>query len=109
MKHETLDPSVCSAHGGSVDGQRIKVALYHKDAVTASDYHQHDHEQFIYVLEGKLRARVGEEERVVGPGVVIHIPPEIMHSTGAEGDQGAVYFVSRDLESGQKTTCGDGH
>lgn len=41
--------------------------------------HSHSNEQMIFLLEGSARFRVGDEERVVGPGQVVHIPPGVHH------------------------------
>lgn len=42
----------------------------------------HDHEEaeeVIYIISGKARATVNDEEREVGPGDVLYIPPHTSH------------------------------
>ena len=41
--------------------------------------HSHPHEQAGLVLAGKLRFRIGQEEKVAGPGEAFIIPPNVVH------------------------------
>lgn len=41
--------------------------------------HSHPNEQMTYLLEGRARFRVGGEEREVGPGEAVHVPPDVHH------------------------------
>lgn len=41
--------------------------------------HSHPHEQAGIVLEGRARFCVGDEERVLGPGDMYHIPGGVTH------------------------------
>lgn len=55
------------------------------------DRHNHPGvEEILYVLEGKGEQMVetdgGEDRREVGPGTLIHIPPDVHHSTVNAGD-----------------------
>jgi len=55
------------------------------------DNHNHPGvEEILYVLSGKgmqaVDAPSGRVEREVGPGVLIHIPPDVFHSTVNTGD-----------------------
>ena len=48
--------------------------------------HAHPEEQAGYMLEGKLRLRIGDDERVIGPGEVYIVPGNVSHSaTVVEG------------------------
>jgi quercetin dioxygenase-like cupin family protein len=51
--------------------------------------HQHENEQLTYVLEGKLRLWVGDDQRQVvdvGPGEVLFIPGNVPHKAEALED-----------------------
>ena len=52
--------------------------------------HSHENEQFACVLSGSVRFVVGkegaEEELVLGAGEVLHLPPNVPHSTFARED-----------------------
>lgn len=56
-------------------------------------HERHNHpgvEEILYVLEGTGIQMVEEDgkpvEREVGPGTLIHIPPDVYHSTAGTGD-----------------------
>ena len=55
------------------------------------DSHSHPGvEEILYVVEGKghqvVDAPGGRQEREIGPGVLVHIPPDVYHSTVNTGD-----------------------
>lgn len=44
----------------------------------------HNHpgvEEILYVISGEGEQTVGDDTRTVGPGMLIHIPPDVFHST----------------------------
>ena len=55
-------PDYSSVEGGSVEGDRMIVALMRMPAGTGAEPHSHPNEQWIYVLEGTFRAKVGDKE-----------------------------------------------
>jgi mannose-6-phosphate isomerase-like protein (cupin superfamily) len=46
----------------------------------------HHHADGFYCLEGELRITLDEEDRVLGPGGFVLIPPEVIHTFGNPGD-----------------------
>ncbi len=66
-----------------IHGDRLTVARVYLKKGCLVPMHQHDNEQISNVFEGRLRFKVGEEERVVGPGEVLHIPPGVPHMAEA--------------------------
>jgi mannose-6-phosphate isomerase-like protein (cupin superfamily) len=42
--------------------------------------HTHPSAQITYMLKGKLRMRIGDEERVISPGEFAYVPPNVEHS-----------------------------
>ena len=42
--------------------------------------HSHPQEQFTKILEGRLEFKIGDEVKVMEPGMVAHIPPGVPHS-----------------------------
>lgn len=54
--------------------------------------HSHPHEQFSFMLKGRLRLTVGDETREIGPGDMWHAPPNVEHGGEVIGDE-AVVFV----------------
>ena len=94
-KMEAKRSSVASAMGKSVAGELMKVAVntYQEGEGPTPHFHPNE-EQFLLVLEGKMRMLLGDEERIVGPGVLIHIPRNTRHGVCAVGGP-AVFFAAK--------------
>jgi len=52
--------------------------------------HSHPHEQIVYILQGRARFVVGDEEVVVGPGEMLVVPPGVEHWAETVGDEPVV-------------------
>lgn len=61
-----------------VVGKNLQLMLIERHQASAGG-HSHLNEQMLYLLEGKARFRLGEEERVVGPGEVVYVPSNLHH------------------------------
>jgi quercetin dioxygenase-like cupin family protein len=103
-----IGPDYSSARGPVVKGERVQIALVHKVEGTGSRLHSHPNEQFIYVLKGKIKARVQDQEKIVSPGTLIHIPPNTPHYMVAAAGGDIQYFVSKDTSWGIAGTAVDG-
>ncbi len=99
LKDEVISPHYSTATGGTVTGAVIEVGRYRMAKGTGADPHKHPNEQIIYLLEGKLQARVGGEERTVGPGEVIHVPPNVVHEVRAL--EHSLFLSSKNLVDGK--------
>ena len=55
--------------------------------------HPHPVEEFLYILRGKGVERVGKEEREIGSGTAIFIPPEVEHGLRNTGDEIMILLV----------------
>ena len=45
-----------------------------------ADLHvHHEHTDIFHVLEGELTVMLADEEVVVGPGELVHVPPHVVH------------------------------
>lgn len=72
-----------------ISGERIMLAHVYLKKGCIVPSHQHDNEQITYILEGKLRFWIGEEEKVimdVGAGEVLTIPSNVTHKAEALED-----------------------
>src|SRR5262250_1067675 len=98
LPDEVISPHYSTATGGTVTGSVIEVGRYRMAAGTGADPPKHANEQIIYVLKGRLRAKVGDEERVVGAGEVIHVPPDVVHEIRALED--SQFLSSKNLVEG---------
>ena len=76
--------SVSSAMEKGVAGELIKVGVvtYQEGEGPMPHFHPNE-EQFMLMLEGKLRMVLGEEERVIEKGDLIHIPRNTRHGVRA--------------------------
>jgi len=62
-----------SAFGPVVEGLRTQVGLMHKEKGTGARPHSHPNEQWNYVVKGKLRVTIDDQEKIVGPGTLLYI------------------------------------
>ena len=72
----------------AVHGERITFATVELAPHAVVAEHSHDQEQLGAVLRGQLTLRIGDEERVLGPGATWRIAPNVVHS-GHAGPEGA--------------------
>jgi len=69
-----------------VSGDRSMLAHVYLQKGAVVPQHSHDNEQLTYVLEGRLRFWIGEDESEVidvGPGEVLHLPSHVPHKAEA--------------------------
>jgi quercetin dioxygenase-like cupin family protein len=72
-----------------VTGERMMLAHVYLKRGAIVPRHSHENEQLTYVLEGKLRFLLGEDESEVvdvGVGEVLHIPSHVPHRAEALED-----------------------
>ena len=67
-------PDYSSANGACVEGDRMIVGLMRMPAGTGAEPHSHPNEQWIYILQGTFRAKIGDTEVEAKPGSVIYVP-----------------------------------
>jgi quercetin dioxygenase-like cupin family protein len=60
-------------------GQQLMACHLHFAPRTVTPVHTHPHEQMTLVLEGRVRFAIEGEERVAGPGDVLHFPSNVAH------------------------------
>jgi quercetin dioxygenase-like cupin family protein len=89
-------PAYSTAEGSCVEGDRMIVALMRMAAGTGAEPHSHPNEQWIYILEGTFRAKVGDKSVEAKPGSVLYIPADMVHSGKATADGDVVFFTVKD-------------
>ena len=67
------------ALSGLVAGENIMLSFLEMAQGSEVPEHSHPHEQAGLVLQGRLRFRIGSEEKVMGPGDAFLIPPDVVH------------------------------
>jgi len=85
----------------SVAGELIKVGVvtYREGEGPPPHFHPNE-EQFMYVLEGKMKMVLGEEERIIEPGMLIHIPRNVRHGVCALGGPAVFFAVKSPVGTG---------
>ena len=66
-------------NSGLVAGEHLLLSFLDMAEGCEVPEHSHPHEQAGLVLEGRLRFRIGNEEKVAGPGDAFIIPPNVVH------------------------------
>ena len=72
-----------------ISTERMMLAQVFLDKGCIVPQHSHENEQLTYILEGKLRFFLGEDESEVvdvGPGEVLHLPSWLPHKAEALED-----------------------
>lgn len=72
-----------------IEGERLTVAVVELDPNAIVPEHTHEAEQNGLVITGQMRFRVGDEERILGPGGTWRILGGVSHTAQA-GPDGAV-------------------
>ena len=72
--------------GRDVALNTIKFARIDIEEGRSTPHHNHPDEQFVLVLEGRVRATSGENEFIVNPGELIAIPAYVEHTYTALED-----------------------
>ena len=86
-------------HARRVEGDRITLAIVELDPDAVVPEHRHPAEQNGMVLRGQMKFRVGDEERVLGPGGTWRIRGDVPHSATAGPDGAEVIDVFSPIRS----------
>lgn len=92
MSRGVIAAGYSAAEGPTIKGKRVEVGYYRYPAGTGAKTHAHPEEQVITVLKGRIRAKVGDEEKILGPGEAVYIPSYVNHSNWAVDEE--VEFIS---------------
>jgi quercetin dioxygenase-like cupin family protein len=102
-------------HAGDVPETQLTVTWVDVDPGSAQRSHSHAAEQVYVVVRGRGKMKVGDEERLVAAGDLIHVPPDTVHGIENPSDEvlsyvsaatpsvdwEAFYDAGPDLESGR--------
>lgn len=84
--------------GDLITGEALHVARLGAAQGRAVAMHEHPNEQFVFVLEGALLARIDGIEHRLGPHCALHVPPGMPHGIGTPPDSGARIIVLQDTK-----------
>jgi len=79
LSSDLITPGYSQGKGPAIKGEKIEVALIQYPAGTKAKPHAHPNEQVQAVLNGRARYRIGNEEKVLGPGEAVLIPANTEH------------------------------
>jgi quercetin dioxygenase-like cupin family protein len=79
MGKDKITPEYSSAYGPNIRGEKIEVGLFFYPAGTQAKPHAHPNEQIMVILKGKGKWRVGNEEKILGPGDAVLMPANVEH------------------------------
>lgn len=87
--------------GKSVAGELMKAGFTTYQVGEGPPPHFHpNEEQFMLVLEGKLKMALGDEERIVEPGYLVHIPRNVRHGVCAVQGPARFFAVKSPVGTG---------
>ncbi len=67
---------------------------------TGARAHSHPNEQWSYIIEGELLVDIGGVKARVGPGTLVYMPPNVVHSATASPDADVVFLTFKDTSYG---------
>lgn len=74
-----------------ISGKQGTMVHWRMKAGAHAAAHQHPHEQFVWVISGAIRLRIGAEARTIEPGDIAVIPGGVVHESvlpsGHRGDR----------------------
>src|SRR4030088_3540717 len=100
VNHILGGPDYSTANGACVEGDRMIVGLMRMPAGTGAEPHFHPNEQWIYILEGTFKAKIGDKEIEARPGTVLYIPSNTVHSLKATPQTDGLFFTVKDASHG---------
>jgi quercetin dioxygenase-like cupin family protein len=100
LKGLDAGPGYAETFGPVVEGELTQVGVMNLPAGQTSAPHTHPNEQWIYILSGNLHATVDGQESDVGPGQLIYIPANTVHTVTVSPQEDCHFFTCKDLRSG---------
>ena len=68
-------------------GENVMLVLNTIQPDFPSFRHSHPHEQILYIVDGDCDVDVGDESTRMGPGDMVHVPPNVEHDLRVVGDK----------------------
>jgi quercetin dioxygenase-like cupin family protein len=93
-------PEYSPVYGPVVEGDRMICARMTAPAGKGADPHHHPNEQWVYVLEGELEMTIDGVVCRAGPGDLVYIPANTVHSFANRGAGDGVFFTVKDASHG---------
>ena len=76
----------------AVCGEKVMMTrITYKNEVTVPE-HKHEAEQIMLVIQGRLWAKVGDEEQEVGPGALLIVNSNVIHAFRKLSEEDVVFY-----------------
>jgi len=75
-----------------VDGENMQLIWAEFQPGTRYELHSHPHEQFSFMVSGRMKLTVGDETREIGAGEMWHAPSNVVHGGELLGDEPVVFI-----------------
>ena len=66
--------------GRFVHSENVTVASWQIKEGSGVPKHSHPHEQIALIIEGRFKLTIGDETRIIQPGITAVIPSNVIHS-----------------------------
>lgn len=95
-------PAYSTTNGSLVEGERNMVGLMTMPRGTGARPHSHPNEQWAYIMQGTFLCEIDGVKFEAKPGMVVYIPPNMVHSIIVDSDQDedGKFFVVKDKAHG---------
>ncbi len=90
--------------GPVIEGELTTVGLMTIASGGEAKPHSHPNEQWIYIIEGRVKTTIDGRTIEAGPGELIYLPPNSVHGTRVISEQDCTFFTCKDLRSGIRGT-----
>lgn len=92
-----ISPSMRKTIAGEF--MKVGVTIYQEGEGPSPHFHPNE-EQFVLILAGKFRMVVGDDEQIVEPGMLVHIPRNTRHGVCALGGPAVFFAVKNPVGNG---------
>ena len=75
----------------AITGDELQLIRAEFEPTGEYEMHSHPHEQFGLMMQGRMRLTVGEKEKLIGPGDIWHVPPNVIHGGTIVGNEPVIF------------------
>ena len=76
----------------AITGEALQLIRAEFEPAGEYEMHSHPHEQFGLMVQGRMRLVVGDEDTMIGPGDIWHVPPNVTHGGTIVGDEPVIFI-----------------
>jgi quercetin dioxygenase-like cupin family protein len=92
-----IDPSMRQTIAGEL--MKVGLTVYAEGEGPLPHFHPNE-EQFMLVVGGRFKMILGDDERIVEPGIMVHIPRNTRHGVRAVGGPAAFFAAKSPVGTG---------